>query len=48
LQFAAKNVPWKNTFLVDLIKSNLKAEKKQEKAIEKKHLIQPKQNNRRI
>ena len=36
LQFAAKNVPWKNTFLVDLIKSNLKAEKKQEKATEKK------------
>nr|WP_315240038.1 hypothetical protein [uncultured Flavobacterium sp.] len=47
LQFAAKKVPWKNTFLVDLIKSNLKAEKKQEKASGKQQLIQPKQNKGR-
>jgi hypothetical protein len=47
LQFAAKKVPWKNTFLVDLIKSNLKAEKKQEKATGKQQLIQPKQNKGR-
>ncbi|MDX3913936.1 MAG: hypothetical protein QHC79_10405 [Pseudosphingobacterium sp.] len=34
LEFTAKEVPWKETFLVSLIESNLKAEKKQEKAAE--------------
>lgn len=47
LQFAAKNVPWKKTFLVDLIKSNLKAEKRQERATKKQQPIQSKQNKGR-
>lgn len=46
LQFAAKNVPWKKTFLVDLIEINLKAEKKQQKATAKQS-IQPKQSKRK-
>jgi hypothetical protein len=44
LQFTAKNIPWKETFLVDLIKSNLKAEKIQKKATEKQQPISPKQS----
>jgi hypothetical protein len=35
LQFTAKNVPWEKTFLVDLIKSNLKAEMNQERDAQK-------------
>lgn len=35
LQFEAKQIPWKKTFLVDLIKSNLKAEKNLQKITEK-------------
>ncbi|SDG17319.1 hypothetical protein [Epilithonimonas hungarica] len=35
LQFTAKQIPWEKTFLVGLIKSNLKADKLQEKATEK-------------
>lgn len=35
LQFTAKQVPWEKTFLVDLIKSNLKAEKNLQKSTEK-------------
>lgn len=37
LQFTAKQIPWDKTFLVGLIKSNLKAEKLQEKTTEKPH-----------
>lgn len=37
LQFTAKQIPWEKTFLVGLIKGNLKAEKMQEKATEKPH-----------
>lgn len=44
LQFTAKHVPWKKTFLVDLIKSNLKTEKNLQKAAEKQQQIQPKKN----
>lgn len=47
LQFAAKNVSWKKTFLVDLIKSNLTAEKRQKKATKKQQPIQSKQNKGR-
>jgi hypothetical protein len=47
LHFAAKNVPWEKTFLADLIKSNLKGEKKQEKTTQKEPSIQPKQNKSR-
>lgn len=47
LQFTAKNVPWKETFLLSLIKSNLKAEKMIKKASEKQHQIQPKQSNQK-
>lgn len=47
LQFTAKNVPWKETFLVDLIKSNLKAEKQLKKEDEKQLLIQPKQSKQK-
>tara|TARA_R110002096_G_scaffold86792_2_gene199557 strand:+ start:42866 stop:44167 length:1302 start_codon:yes stop_codon:yes gene_type:complete len=35
LQFEAKQIPWKKTFLVDLIKSNLKTEKNLQKTTEK-------------
>jgi len=48
LQFAATNIPWKKTFLVDLIKNNLKAEKKLKKAAEKQQPIhRPKQSKGR-
>ena len=43
LQFEAKLIPWEKTFLVDLIKSNLKTEKKQQKTAEKQ---QPTQTNK--
>lgn len=42
LQFEAKEIPWKKTFVADLIKSNLKAEKNLQKDNEK-----PQQNKRR-
>ena len=35
LQFTAKQIPWEKTFLVGLIKSNLKAEKNLQKPTEK-------------
>jgi len=35
LKFDAKQIPWEKTFLVYLIKSNLKAEKNQQKTTEK-------------
>ena len=44
LQFAAKHIPWEKTFLVDLIKSNLKTEKSQQKDAEKQQQSQPKKN----
>lgn len=44
LEFVAKNVPWKKTFLADLIKSNLKIKKKQKEVIEKRPLTQPKES----
>ncbi|TCN58990.1 hypothetical protein D0809_11605 [Flavobacterium circumlabens] len=47
LQFIAKNVPWKETFLLNLIKSNLQAEKMIKKTTEKQQPIQPKQNNQK-
>ena len=47
LQFKAKNVPWKETFLLSLIKSNLQAEKMIKKAAEKQQPIQPKQSNQK-
>lgn len=47
LQFTAKNVPWEKTFLVDLIKSNLKVEKRLKKANEKLQPIQLKQSNQK-
>lgn len=47
MQFTAKNVPWKNTFLVDLIQSNLKTEKMLKKATEKQQPIQPKQSKQK-
>ncbi|RUT71552.1 hypothetical protein D0817_06675 [Flavobacterium cupreum] len=47
LQFTAKNVPWEKTFLVDLIKSNLKTEKRLKKATEKQLSIQPKQSKQK-
>lgn len=42
LQFDAKNIPWKKTFLVDLIKSNLKAEKNKQESTKKQQTIQSK------
>ena len=47
LEFTAKKIPWKQTFLADLIKNNLKAEKKLIKAAEKQQPIQPKQSKGR-
>jgi hypothetical protein len=44
MQFTAKNVPWGKTFLVDLIKSNLKAQKMLKKDAENQQPIQPKQS----
>ncbi|WP_313410982.1 hypothetical protein [Sphingobacterium multivorum] len=44
LQFAAKHIPWGKTFLVDLIKSNLKTEKKLQKAAEKQQPTQSKKS----
>jgi len=44
LQFEAKHIPWGKTFLVDLIKSNLKAEKALQKVAEKQQPTQPNQS----
>jgi hypothetical protein len=44
MQFTAKNIPWEKTFLVDLIKSNLKAEMMLKKAAENQQPIPPKQS----
>lgn len=44
LQFTANNVHWEKTFLVDLIKSNLKAEKMLKKYTENQQPIPPKQS----
>jgi hypothetical protein len=44
LHFKAKHIPWEKTFLVDLIKSNLKAEKNLQKAGEKQPPAQAKEN----
>ena len=44
LQFTAKQVPWEKTFLVGLIKSNLKAEKNLQKATEKQQSAEPKKS----
>lgn len=41
LQFTAKHISWEKTFLVHLIKSNLKAEKKLQKTIEKQQPAEP-------
>ncbi|MNR46813.1 hypothetical protein D3C85_1658320 [compost metagenome] len=40
LHFTAKNIPWKETFLVDLIKSNLRSENKGKVTTEKQQLTQ--------
>lgn len=45
LQFEAKQIPWEKTFLVDLIKSNLKSEKNLQKIDKKQHPL--KQDNNR-
>ncbi|MCT3639655.1 hypothetical protein HZR07_03425 [Elizabethkingia anophelis] len=42
LQFEAKQIPWEKTFLVGLIKSNLKEEKNLQKATEKQQPTQAK------
>jgi hypothetical protein len=47
LEFIAKSVPWKETFLLNLIKSNLLAEKMIKKTAEKQQPIQPKQSNQK-
>lgn len=47
LQFAAKQIPWEKTFLVGLIKSNLKAEKRQEKVAEIQQKSQLKKSERK-
>jgi hypothetical protein len=47
MQFTAKNIPWEKTFLVDLIKSNLKVEKRTKKVDQKQPPIQPKQSNQK-
>lgn len=44
LQFEAKHIPWGKTFLIDLIKSNLKAEKNLQKAGENQQPNQAKKN----
>jgi len=44
LQFEAKQIPWEKTFLVGLIKSNLKAEKSQQKSEAKQQSAQPKKS----
>ncbi|WP_159732133.1 hypothetical protein [Sphingobacterium sp. 18053] len=44
LQFEAKQIPWEKTFLVGLIKSNLKAEKNLQKAEAKQQPPQAKQS----
>lgn len=44
LQFEAKQIPWEKTFLVGLIKSNLKEEKNLQKATEKQQPTQPKRS----
>lgn len=51
LQFEAKQIPWEKTFLVGLIKSNLKTEKNQQKTTEKQqptHSKQSKNKGRRM
>ncbi|MCO5241543.1 MAG: hypothetical protein M9904_15955 [Chitinophagaceae bacterium] len=45
LQFEAKQIPWKKTFLIGLIASNLKAEKNLQKTTEKQQPIQSNKNN---
>jgi hypothetical protein len=45
LQFTAKHIPWEKTFLVDLIKSNLKTERALQKNIKKQEPDQPNKNN---
>lgn len=47
LHFTAKHVPWKETFLVDLIKSNRQSEEKPKKATEKQQPTQQKQIKRK-
>jgi len=44
LQFTAKLIPWEKTFLMDLIKSNLKTEKNLQKTTEKQQPVQPEKN----
>ncbi|WP_051959700.1 hypothetical protein [Sphingobacterium sp. ML3W] len=41
LQFTAKYIPWEKTFLVDLIKSNIKIEEKLKKVTEQQQPSQP-------
>ncbi|TGD58981.1 hypothetical protein [Flavobacterium humi] len=47
LQFTAKHIPWGKTFLVDLIKSNIKTEEKLKKAVEKQQPTQIKQSKQK-
>lgn len=47
LQFTAKIIPWKETFLVDLIKSNLRSEKRRKETAEKQQPIQTHQKQKR-
>lgn len=46
LQFKAKNIPWKETFIVDLIKSNLRSKKMSKETAEKQQPIQPQQRQK--
>ena len=47
IHFTAKHIPWKETFLVGLIESNLKLEKKQKEKNEKQQINEPKTNKRK-
>jgi hypothetical protein len=47
LEFTAKQIPWEKTFLAEVIKRNLRAEKKGHKSDQKHQPIQEKQNRRK-
>ncbi|MEA1849936.1 hypothetical protein U9K52_13515 [Chryseobacterium sp. MHB01] len=47
LEFEAKQIPWEKTFLIDLIKSNLKTYKNIQKALEIQQPTLPKKNKPR-
>lgn len=47
LQFTAKLIPWKETFLVGLIEKNIRSENRQKEINEKQQSIEPKPSKRK-